>query len=257
MIPKIIHMCWLSGDAYPEQVQKCLDSWKKNLPDYEIRIWDRNSFDFNSIFWTRQAIECRKYAFASDFIRFYALYNYGGIYLDSDVEVLKSFDAFLNQKFFFGYEYSGLPEAAVIGSEPGMDFINSMLEWYMTRPFINEDGSCNAVVAPLVVKYFFEKETSFDLCDDEKVHSVAGGTVFTHDYFSPKNCFSKKSDPVRKNITENTAAIHHFNSGWIKKGFSVRIKRMIHLALIFILGKKKYNRFMHSHRKPLKSVKAF
>lgn len=96
MIPKIIHYCWLSGDMYPDKIKKCINSWKKIMPDYEIMIWDLSRFDINSIVWTKQAYEKKKYAFASDYIRFYALYNYGGIYLDSDVEILRSFNDFLN-----------------------------------------------------------------------------------------------------------------------------------------------------------------
>ena len=92
MIPKRIHLCWLSGDPYPAKIGKCLASWKKHLPDYEVVLWDTKRFDLESSPWVKQAFEAKKYAFAADYIRFYALYNYGGIYLDSDVEVLRSFD---------------------------------------------------------------------------------------------------------------------------------------------------------------------
>ena len=87
MIPKQIHLCWLSGDPYPAKIEKCLASWKKHLPDYEVVLWDTERFDLESVPWVKQAFEAKKYAFAADYIRFYALYNYGGIYLDSDVEV--------------------------------------------------------------------------------------------------------------------------------------------------------------------------
>ena len=83
MIPKIIHLCWLSGDEYPPMIKKCIESWKRYLPDYEIMLWDTKRFDVNSVLWTKQAFECKKYAFAADYIRLYALYHYGGIYLDS------------------------------------------------------------------------------------------------------------------------------------------------------------------------------
>ena len=105
MIPKIIHLCWLSGDPYPEKIQKCLASWKKHLPDYEIMLWDTNRFDVNSTAWTKEAFEAHKYAFVADYIRFYAVYHYGGIYLDSDVEVLKSFDDLLDKPYFVGEEF--------------------------------------------------------------------------------------------------------------------------------------------------------
>lgn len=99
MIPKIIHLCWLSGDPYPPKIQKCLESWKKFLPEYEVMLWDGNRFDLNSSSWVAQAF-AKKYAFAADYIRMYALYHYGGIYLDSDVEVLKSFDELLTLPLF-------------------------------------------------------------------------------------------------------------------------------------------------------------
>ena len=117
MIPKIIHLCWLSGDPYPAKIAKCLDTWKKHLPDYEVMLWDTNRFDLNSSIWVRQAFEKKKYAFAADYIRFYALYHYGGIYLDSDVEVLKSFDDLLDLPYFMGAEKAHTPEAAIIGAE--------------------------------------------------------------------------------------------------------------------------------------------
>ena len=90
MIPKLIHLCWLSGDPYPEKIQKCIDSWKKNLPDYEIKLWDAHSIDFEQFAWTKQSYHAKKYASVADYIRFYALYHFGGIYLDSDVEDRKS-----------------------------------------------------------------------------------------------------------------------------------------------------------------------
>ena len=99
MIPKIIHYCWLSGDEIPEKLQLCMASWKKFLPEYEFMLWDLDRFDINQILWTKQAFESKKYAFAADYIRLYAIYTYGGIYLDMDVEVLKSFNPLLNRKY--------------------------------------------------------------------------------------------------------------------------------------------------------------
>ena len=117
MIPKIIHLCWLSGDAYPNKIAKCIDSWKRIMPDYEIVLWDTKRFDLNQSLWVKQAFEKKKYAFAADYIRFYALYTMGGIYLDSDVEVLKRFDDFLDLPYFMGAEKAGTPEAAIMGAE--------------------------------------------------------------------------------------------------------------------------------------------
>ena len=97
MIPKIIHYCWLSGDAFPENIRTCFASWKQFLPDYEFRLWDTARFDVHSLPWTKEAFEAKKYAFAADYIRLYALYQFGGIYLDSDVLLYKSFDDLLHQ----------------------------------------------------------------------------------------------------------------------------------------------------------------
>ena len=104
MIPKTIHYCWFSGDPYPDLVKRCIRSWKRSLPDYKLRLWDVKSFDFDSVPFVKEAMAEKKYAFAADYIRLYALYTEGGIYLDSDVEVFKSFNSFLNNSFFTGTE---------------------------------------------------------------------------------------------------------------------------------------------------------
>ena len=102
MIPKIIHYCWLSKDKKPDNVKKCIDSWHRYLPDYDFRLWDITSFDFDSIPFTKDALANKKWAFVSDYIRLYALYNFGGIYLDSDVQVWDSIDDLRDNRFFFG-----------------------------------------------------------------------------------------------------------------------------------------------------------
>ena len=140
MIPKRIHLCWLSGDPYPQKIQKCIDSWKVHLPDYEIMLWDLKRFDIAQVPWVEQAFRVKKYAFAADYIRLYALYNYGGIYLDSDVEVLKSFDPLLDLPYFVGAENAGTIEAAIIGAEKGCDWIKACLDYYKGRNFIQENG---------------------------------------------------------------------------------------------------------------------
>lgn len=120
MIPKIIHYCWLSNDPYPDKIRKCLESWHRYLPDYKFILWNRDSFDIDSVTWTKQAFERKKYAFAADYIRIWALKNYGGIYLDLDVEVLKKFDDLLELPYFMGierYELTNAVEAAVLGTE--------------------------------------------------------------------------------------------------------------------------------------------
>ena len=241
MIPKIIHFCWFSNEPYPERIKKCIDSWKTYLPDYEIRHWGLKDFDFNKLAWTEEAFKEKKYAFVSDYIRLYALYNYGGIYLDSDVEVCKSFDDLLNYKIFLGYEFSGLPEAAIVGSETNQEWLKVGLEWYNTKHFKNQDNSLNMIVAPLICRYAFESVNECKLIDDGNIHSTSDYILLPQEFISPKDGFTGKI-----NKTDNTYSIHHFNSGWVKKSFSIQVKRRIHIILRSLLGKNKYIKIMYN-----------
>ena len=186
MIPKVIHYCWLSNDPYPESIRKCMETWKKMLPDYKIKLWNTENFDIDSApSYVREAYEQRKWAFAADYIRMYALYTEGGIYLDSDVKVLKSFDNFLSYHFFTSLEYhpsqvemtgaqdmidpegnrikdgfvSGIQiQAAVMGSEPGCAFVKDVLNDYRERRFILPEGSDGTgIISPFVYARVMEK----------------------------------------------------------------------------------------------------
>lgn len=244
MIPKIIHFCWLSGEEYPKKIQNCIDSWKSKLPDYEIKLWDKNSFNVDSIPWTKEAFLEGKYAFVSDYIRFYALYHYGGIYLDSDVEVLKSFDDFLNYKTFFSYEYTGLPEAAVVGSESKATWLKNALDWYENHNFKKKDGALNIIIAPLVFRYAFEKQYNIKLIDREQIVEIDNIVILPYYYFSPKNGYTGELLPITASYT-----IHHYTGSWIKKNFKVRIKKIFHQLIINWFGKKLYNKIMYKSRK--------
>lgn len=174
MIPKIIHLCWLSGDPYPSNIKKCIDSMYKNLSGYEIKIQTKDNFDITSVRWVKEAFEAKKYAFAADYIRFWSLYNYGGIYLDSDVEVLKSFDEQLQNKSFIGFEYLNIPEAAVVGAEKGCDWTKTCLDWYKDKSFIKEDGEFKRDVVPCLVKIALEKKYNQKIEDTGKVYELGG-----------------------------------------------------------------------------------
>lgn len=185
MIPKKIHYCWLSNDPFPRKIRKCMDTWRKMLPDYEFKLWNTHNFDINSVPFVKQAYEQRKWAFAADYIRMYALYHEGGVYLDSDVKVLKPLDSLLNHGFMSSLEYhptqiekdgsramidadghrikegfvSGIQiQAAVMGAEKGNRFIADVLDWYQTHDFINPDGSLlTNVVSPMIYAQVAEK----------------------------------------------------------------------------------------------------
>lgn len=219
MIPKIIHLCWLSGDKYPESIQRCLDSWKTHLPDYEIYLWDTHRFDVNSQPWTKEAFESKKYAFAADYIRLYALYHHGGIYLDSDVLVYKSFDDLLDLPYFIGEDYTRCFEAAVMGAEKGCKWIKQILDRYDNRPFIMADGTYDTRTLPsvfhdqLTPTYKFNLMKSKDsFIDDEMVINV-----FPYDHFNSRDFVDIKQFP-------NSYCSHNFVGSWLKKENSARSK---------------------------------
>lgn len=229
MIPKIIHYCWLSGEPYPELITRCINSWKKVMPDYEIILWDTNRIDINSNRWLKQAFENKKYAFAADYIRFYALYNYGGIYLDADVEVLKSFDNLLNQKQFIGEEAGGDIEAAVIGAERGLPWIKKCLDYYLERSFIKSDGTFDMRPVPLLVS---------------KILLPINVDIKPYYYFSPKDVKIGKM-----HICSETYCIHHFDGKWIEKGVYFRLKMLIHRIIYVFLGRVGRNKVVRFIRK--------
>jgi len=214
MIPKIIHYCWLSGDPFPKDIAKCIKSWKKYLPDYELVLWDLNRFPLEKSIWVQEAFEARKYAFAADYIRMYALYTMGGIYLDSDVEVKKSFDVLLRLPYFLGQENtpSGI-EAATLGFEPGHPFIKMMLDSYEGRHFILEDGTPD-ISTPLPYKMRQVIDENFRYNSIDNIAQFDQDTevinVFPIDWFSPKHWYTREIA-----VTKNTYSIHHFASSWM------------------------------------------
>jgi len=198
MIPKIIHYCWLSGDKKPESIQKCLKTWKKHLPDYEICLWDMSSFDYDSVPFTRDALKNRKWAFVSDYIRLYALNEYGGIYLDSDVQVLGKLDELLDNKMFTGIETRDKEhtqlfiEAAIMGAEKGHPFIKKSLEVYNNRQFIKEDGSMDQTPIPTILTDIMEEMYGWKRVDEIQ-HLNDGVTVYPTSVIANSNCDRTKT----------------------------------------------------------------
>lgn len=223
MIPKIIHFCWLSNDPYPKDIQRCIDSWADKLPDYEIMHWNFDIFDIKKSQWVKEAFEAKKYAFAADYIRLYALYHYGGIYLDSDVEVLKTFDDLLDRPYFLCEENSPrrLIEAAVMGAEKKSEWIGHCLNYYADRSFAQKDGSYDTKPLPDIITHILQEyyelnyiEGLGDIEDKEKIN------ILPVDYFSPK----KWDDATVYNVTTNTYCIHHFCGSWLPTKYRMKLK---------------------------------
>ena len=139
MIPKIIHYMWFGENPLPESTKKYIESWKKFCPEYAIKEWNEHNFDINSCRYVAEAYLQKKWAFVADYVRFYVLYNEGGIYLDTDMEMVRSFEPLRKHKAFFGFATDGLT-LPVFGSEAKTDFIADMLDDYHKRSFIKLDG---------------------------------------------------------------------------------------------------------------------
>lgn len=246
MIPKIIHLCWLSGDPYPAEIQKCLDTWKKYLPDYEVWVWDTKRFDINSIIWTRQAFEAKKYAFAADYIRLYALYNYGGIYLDSDVLVYKSFEPLLNLPYFVGADQIRAFEAAVIGCTPKCKWIKDILDTYKDKTFIKNNGDYDMLTLPCrfhhvltELGYKFWKISDLSSLKSHN-YSIEKKEMFVFDRY-----FFNSRNAIEVHQTAKSFCAHNYAGSWMKQQQKKTIKNILpkwFVKLVYIVGQKTWKR---------------
>ncbi|XME04324.1 glycosyltransferase family 32 protein [Lachnospiraceae bacterium C1.1] len=213
-IPKKIHYCWLSGEPFPDDIDRCIQSWHKFMPDYEFKLWDQKNSDIQSHPYVLEAVMCKKYAFASDFIRLWALYEFGGIYLDSDLEVLKSFNPLLSEKAFTGFEVGGRVAAWIFGSERHNPMIGELLSYYDNRTFVLENGCMDMTPNTVpVTRTFAEK----GLKDKDVTQYLDDITVFSSDYFSPFNPWTKE-----RIFTDNSYAMHLFKGAWMNDDSNMR-----------------------------------
>ena len=245
MIPKTIHYCWFGHGEMSKKTLKYIDSWKRHLPGYEIKEWNENTFDINSNLFVQEAYHCKKYAFVSDYVRLYALYNEGGIYLDTDVELLKSFDKFLNNPAFIGFESNKWVASAIIGAEKNNSLIKELLDYYTGRRFFNPDDP-KKIVANTV--FITEHLVAKNLRLENKYQVLDKIKVFPTEFFSPKD-----DDTGKIHLTENSHCIHHFSKTWIPK--RIVILYDIKKALIAVFGENFINTFIRIFRlKQLKKI---
>ena len=224
MIPKIVHYCWFGRGQKPELAVKCIESWKKYLPDYELKEWNEDNFDITQNQYVHEAYENRKFAFVTDYVRLYAIYHEGGVYMDTDVEVLKPFDSFLHHKAFSGYETVKMISTGIIGSEKGGKWVKHNLDYYNDRHFVNDDGSFNIVTNVTTITNYMK---SIGLNQDNYYQDFPGLiTVYPKDFFSPKS-----QDDGKIYLTENTVTIHHYAQSWESK-----THRVLRKIIIFIGG---------------------
>lgn len=228
MIPKIIHYCWFGRNPLPPLALKCIESWKRYQPDYEIKEWNENNFDVNAIPYTAEAYKAKKYAFVSDYARFWILYRYGGVYFDTDVELLKPIDSLLKVGPFMGFESdykdinSNLTVAPGLGlsAYPGMVLYKDFLDLYSNLEFKLKDDGSNTYKT--IVNYTTELLIDKGLKPVSGIQKVGEVYIYPSEYFCPINITTK-----RLHITKNTYTIHHYMASWSDKRIKDSIRDFI------------------------------
>ena len=208
MIPKIIHYCWFGGKPFPRKVKKCIKSWSKFCPDYEIREWNESNYHLqNAPLYVRQAYENKRYAFVSDYVRLDVVNQYGGIYLDVDIKLIKSLDSLLEHRVYFGLGTDGLMNTGLgFGSEANNIWLQRLMDDYKNISFIKEDGSLNLWPCPrrnsqTLGKYGFKEGDKLQILDDLY--------IYPSQYFDPLGYPKKKLE-----ITPETYSIHLYMASW-------------------------------------------
>ena len=247
MIPKVIHYCWFGRNPLPVSAQKCIDSWRKFLPDYDIKEWNEDNFDVNIIPYTQQAYEAKKYAFVSDYARFWILYRHGGLYFDTDVEVIKPLDDIIERGAFMGIEqgafWDGKPMVAPglgLGVEAGHPFFENMLQVYNHLEYRKADGSFDNTT---IVSYTTRELYEHGMVVSEDLQEVDGIWIYPADSFCPMD-----STTGITNITERTVSIHHYDCSWMDHhSLSFRLHQIKNIVFR-IIGQKNarlINRICH------------
>ena len=247
MIPTVIHYCWFGRNPLPTSAQKCIASWRRYLPDYEIKEWNEDNFDVNIIPYTQQAYDVKKYAFVSDYARFWILFHYGGLYFDTDVEVIKPLDDIIKRGAFMGIEQSasweGKPMVAPglgLGVEAGHPFYERMLQIYTNQEYRKSDGSFDNAT---VVSYTTRELYNHGMASSDNLQEVDGIWIYPSDYFCPMD-----STTGITTITERTVSIHHYDCSWMDhRSLSFRLHRIKNF-IFRLIGQdnaRSINRLLH------------
>ena len=222
MIPRTIHYCWFGRGAMPELAQKCIASWHKYMPDWDYKLWNEDNFDVSQVVYIKEAYEARKYAFVSDFVRLFVLEREGGIYLDTDVEVFRSFEELLEFRAFAGFEGSKyLPlGTCVLASEAHGIWVSEQLDYYRDRHFLKEDGTMDNTTN---VQFITAKMREQGFVQNGMEQDFKDLHVFPVDYFCPMQTTGEFFH------TNNTYCNHLGMGSWMdrKDGLKARIGRLV------------------------------
>ena len=251
-IPKVIHYCWFGKNTKSDLIKNCIRSWKDKLPDYEIIEWNEDNFDVNSILYTKQAYELKKYAFVSDYARLWIINNYGGIYLDTDVEVLKSLDKFLDNQSFMAFEGKhGVNPGLIFGSIKENKVLTEIMKIYEHNEFLidNERENLTSIVqhtTNILLKYGLKLDCNLK-------QNIEGIEVYPVEYFCP----SKKTRE-QQSYSSNTYTAHHYDASWIKDSHKKRLENPIWKFIFKIIalsgkickkcfGQKRWEKFRNKY----------
>lgn len=230
MIPKIIHYCWFGRNPLPKLAQDCLASWKKYLPEYEIVEWNEDNFPLEEFQFAKEALENRKFAFVSDVCRLYALKEFGGVYMDTDVEVLKSLDSFLQHPAFSGFENDDFVPTGIMASEKNGTWVTELLRYYDNRSFIKENGEFDTVSNTFIITQIM-KDKGFKM--NNSFQEISCYVAFyPNEFFCPKSYKTGKIE-----LTKNSFCIHHFAKSWIP--LKKRWRNIVKMKAMNIFGYKR------------------
>lgn len=252
MIPKIIHYCWFGHNPKPALAEKCMKSWRRFCHDYEIIEWNEDNFSIaDAPLYVRQAYEAKKWAFVTDYVRLYAVAKCGGVYLDTDVELIKSYDPLLKYEGFAGFESE--TEIAIglgFGAEKDNPYIVKLRDSYNDLSFVNPDGSLNLTPAPLLHSKVLQ-ESGARL--DGSYQKLDGFVLLPMEYLCPKSFV----DGILQ-TTEKTYSIHHYEGSWLSKeqqnnkntrwkqkkrrAREKKIRGGIHKVVAAVIGEKRYKK---------------
>ena len=230
MIPKVIHYCWFGRNPLPKDTLRYIETWKKYCPDYKIIQWNEDNFDVNQNKYCKEAYDSKKWAFVSDYVRLRVLRDFGGVYMDADVELCKNIDELLHYNAWSGFESDNSIPTGTIASCKDGEWISYLLSYYDEKSFFDSKGNFDLTTNVVTItnmtkeKYDIRLDNSFQVFGDNNV-------IFPFDFFCAKNYFDGK---VKK--TNNTYTIHHFAGSWLTTSQKIRIK--FKLLLISCLGKK-------------------
>ena len=242
-IPKVIHYCWFGKNPLPELAIKCIESWKKYCPDYEIKEWNEDNFDINCCAYVKEAYEAKKWAFVSDYARFWILYNYGGVYFDTDVELLKPIDEIIENGSFMAMEKSGSKNNKKVYVAPGLgigsgkqdEIYKELLDLYNSLKFNLENNKYDETTVVVRTSNLLEK---YGFIREDKKQKIKDIVIYPTEFFCPINY-----ETGIEQYTDNTYSVHHYSGSWLsEKDRKILAKRK---KLVKLLGESNSERIMN------------